>query len=73
MIRKHCRLIFRKNKSYRRHKIDGEEVKLDEAFAGLHTKVYENILAGNGITVDETLQTIEFLHTLRERKDKRFI
>lgn len=51
--------------SYRIFNIDGQDISLDDGFASLHTKAYEEILAGNGPGLTDTRQTIQLLHDMR--------
>lgn len=51
--------------TYRSIKIGGEEIEFSDGFKDLHTKSYENILAGNGFTLLETLPSIEIVHKIR--------
>jgi len=45
--------------------VDGEEVDFSDGFDDLHTRVYEEILAGRGHGIDEARPSIELAHTLR--------
>ncbi|NQU41040.1 MAG: Gfo/Idh/MocA family oxidoreductase [Lentisphaerae bacterium] len=47
--------------------IDGEEVEFSTGFADLHTRVYEDILAGNGFGISDALPAIELVHTIRQK------
>lgn len=40
-------------------------VRLDEGFENLHTLSYQNIIAGNGVGVDDAAPSIELCHRLR--------
>ncbi len=53
------------NRTYRSLVIDGEEVEFSDGFAELHTKSYEEILAGNGFVLSETRNVIQLLHDFR--------
>ena len=44
---------------------DGEEVDLSKGFADLHTRVYEEIIAGRGHGLDDTRAAIELVHKIR--------
>ena len=48
--------------------VDGEEVKFSEGFTDLHTKVYEEILAGNGFGIDDARPSIKLVHEIRNSK-----
>ena len=52
--------------TYRSIKVDGEEVEFSGGFTGLHTKVYEDILAGNGFGIDDAMPSIQLCHDIRE-------
>jgi len=45
--------------------VDGEEVEFSEGFTDLHTKVYEEILAGRGFGIDEARTSVEIAHWIR--------
>ena len=45
--------------------IDNEAIEFNDGFTDLHTTSYENILAGNGYRVAETIKTIQLLHDIR--------
>ena len=52
-------------RTYRSLAIDGEEFEFSEGFTELHTKSYEQILAGNGFPLAETRKPIELVHHIR--------
>ena len=54
-----------KKRSHRSLMIDDEAIEFNDGFTDLHTTSYENILAGNGYRVAETIQTIQLLHDIR--------
>lgn len=45
--------------------IDGEEVEFTEGFTDLHTRVYEEVLAGRGFGIDDARPSIELVHRIR--------
>ena len=45
--------------------IDGQEIDLSTGFTDLHTKSYEEILAGRGFGISEARKAIELVHTIR--------
>ncbi|MEP0775915.1 MAG: Gfo/Idh/MocA family oxidoreductase [Acidobacteriota bacterium] len=45
--------------------VDGEEVEFSEGFADLHTRVYEETLAGRGWGIAEARPSIELVHAIR--------
>ena len=57
---------LRKNqRTFRAIYVDGEEFEFSEGFTELHTKSYENILAGQGFTVSEARNCIQIVHDIR--------
>jgi UDP-N-acetyl-2-amino-2-deoxyglucuronate dehydrogenase len=44
---------------------DGEPLEFSDGFADLHTRVYEETLAGRGFGVDEARSSIELCHRIR--------
>lgn len=51
--------------TYRTLKIDGEEFEFSQGFTELHTRSYEQILAGNGFRISEALPCIQIVHDIR--------
>jgi UDP-N-acetyl-2-amino-2-deoxyglucuronate dehydrogenase len=45
--------------------VDGAEVEFSDGFAGLHTRVYQEVLAGRGFGIDEARQSIELSSRIR--------
>ena len=43
-------------------------MEFSEGFADLHTRVYEDILAGNGYGVEDTRKAIEIVHSIRNQE-----
>ena len=55
-----------KNKStHRSITIDGSELEFTEGFTDLHTKIYENILKGNGFGIETARPSIEAAYNIR--------
>src|SRR5665213_86628 len=52
-------------RTYRALEIDGESFEFSDGFTELHTKSYEQILAGNGFPLTETRKSIELVHAIR--------
>ena len=52
-------------RTYRSLKLDGEEFEFSEGFTDLHTKSYENILAGKGFGIDQVRSPIETVYNIR--------
>mgnify|MGYP001445878802 FL=1 len=59
--------IIKQNKqhTFRSLSIQGEEINFSDGFTGLHKKVYENILSGNGTTLQDSRTAIEIVHQIR--------
>ena len=45
--------------------VDGESVDFSDGFAALHTQVYESILAGRGLGIEEARASVELTHRLK--------
>lgn len=54
-----------KSTTHRSITIDGRELEFTEGFTDLHTRVYEEILAGRGFGIDDARPSIELVHHLR--------
>ncbi len=54
-----------KKTTYRSITIDGEEIEFTEGFTDLHTRVYEEILAGRGFGINDARPSISLVHRLR--------
>jgi UDP-N-acetyl-2-amino-2-deoxyglucuronate dehydrogenase len=61
-------IVEKKKTTFRSINIDGEEVEFTEGFTNLHTKVYEDTLAGNGFGIEDARNSIELVHKLRNEK-----
>ncbi|GAA4728054.1 Gfo/Idh/MocA family protein [Flavisolibacter ginsenosidimutans] len=57
----------KKQRTYRSIKLKGEEIEFSEGFADLHTKSYQQILDGDGFTVEEALPSINLAHRIRQQ------
>ncbi len=51
--------------TYRSIVVDGQEVEFSENFTDLHTKVYEEVLAGRGFGIDTVRPSIQLAHDIR--------
>lgn len=51
--------------TFRSITIDGQEVEFSEGFTDLHTRVYEETLAGRGFTISDARPSIELTHKIR--------
>ena len=52
-------------RTYRSITIEGEELEFSGGFTDLHTKVYQDIIAGKGYGLDDARQAIEIVHDIR--------
>jgi len=57
-------------RTYRTLTIDGSEFEFSEGFTELHTKSYEEIIAGNGFPISETKAAIQLVHDIRNYNKK---
>ena len=53
-------------RTFRSLTIDGEQFEFSDGFTELHTRSYEEILAGNGFSLAEAKRSIELVHQIRE-------
>ena len=51
--------------TFRSLTIDGDEIEFSEGFTDLHTRVYEETLAGRGFTIADARPSIELVHRIR--------
>ncbi len=51
--------------TYRSITIDGQEVEFTEGFTDLHTRVYQETLAGRGFGIEDARPSIELVHRIR--------
>jgi len=54
--------------TFRSITIDGEEIEFSGGFTDLHTKVYEEIINGNGFTIEDARPSIQLAHDIRISK-----
>jgi UDP-N-acetyl-2-amino-2-deoxyglucuronate dehydrogenase len=54
-----------KKSTYRSITIDGQEVEFTEGFTDLHTRVYEETLAGRGFGIDAARPSVDLVHRIR--------
>ncbi len=52
--------------TFRSITVDGEEIEFSEGFTDLHTRVYEQMLAGDGFGIDDARPSIELTSAIRE-------
>jgi UDP-N-acetyl-2-amino-2-deoxyglucuronate dehydrogenase len=55
-------------RTYRSFTVDGREIEFSDGFKDLHTKSYEEILAGNGFGLDDTAQAVQMTYDIRNAK-----
>jgi UDP-N-acetyl-2-amino-2-deoxyglucuronate dehydrogenase len=51
--------------TFRSITVDGEEVEFTDGFTDLHTRVYEEVLAGRGFGIDDARPSIDLVHRIR--------
>lgn len=54
-------------RTFRSLKIENKEVEFSDGFTGLHTRCYEEILAGRGFGIEDARPSIETVYNLRLR------
>lgn len=54
-----------KYSTYRSITVDGEEIEFSGGFTDLHTRIYEEILAGRGFGIPDARPSIELTHRIR--------
>lgn len=59
-----------KPRTFRSILIDGIETEFSSGFTDLHTRVYEDILAGGGFGIEDSRPSIELVHAIRNGKVK---
>jgi UDP-N-acetyl-2-amino-2-deoxyglucuronate dehydrogenase len=52
--------------TYRSITVDGSEIEFSEGFTDLHTRVYEDAIAGRGFGIDDSRPSIELSHRIRQ-------
>jgi len=55
-------------RTYRSITVDGEEIEFSGGFADLHTRSYEEILAGRGFGIEENRIAIDTVSAIRDAK-----
>jgi UDP-N-acetyl-2-amino-2-deoxyglucuronate dehydrogenase len=51
--------------AYRTVRIDGKEVEMSDTFSDLHTRVYEAILSGQGLGIEDARPAIDLVYAVR--------
>lgn len=59
-----------KKTTFRSITVDGTEIEFSDGFTDLHTKVYEQTLAGKGYGIAEARPSIQLVHDLRKAEVK---
>jgi UDP-N-acetyl-2-amino-2-deoxyglucuronate dehydrogenase len=54
-----------KRTTYRSLVVDGEQLEFSDGFTDLHTRVYEDVLAGRGFGIDDARSSIELTYRIR--------
>jgi len=52
--------------TFRSITVDGREIEFSEGFTDLHTRVYQEVLAGHGFGIDQSRPSIELTHRIRQ-------
>ena len=52
-------------RTFRSITMDDEEIEVSHGFTDLHTRTYEEILAGNGFALEESKKSIEVVYSIR--------
>jgi UDP-N-acetyl-2-amino-2-deoxyglucuronate dehydrogenase len=51
--------------AFRSITVDGQEIEFSEGFTDLHTRIYEDVLAGRGLRAVDARPSIELVHSIR--------
>jgi UDP-N-acetyl-2-amino-2-deoxyglucuronate dehydrogenase len=52
--------------TFRSITVDGAEIEFSEGFTDLHTRVYQEVLAGRGFGIEDSRPSIELTHRIRQ-------
>jgi UDP-N-acetyl-2-amino-2-deoxyglucuronate dehydrogenase len=55
-------------RTYRSITVEGQEIEFSGGFTDLHTKTYQNILAGKGFGLNDARKSIQITHDIRAMK-----
>jgi UDP-N-acetyl-2-amino-2-deoxyglucuronate dehydrogenase len=55
-------------RTYRSLTMNGESIEFSDGFTDLHTRVYEDILKGNGFRIEETRASNQIVYDIRKQK-----
>jgi UDP-N-acetyl-2-amino-2-deoxyglucuronate dehydrogenase len=58
-------IIRKGQRTYRSITVDGNEIEFSGGFTDLHTRIYENILNGEGFSMEDARTSIEIVHEIR--------
>jgi len=62
--------ISKQKTTYRSILLNGEEIEFSDGFADLHTRSYEEILAGRGFGLDDVRPSVEIVSNFRSRAEE---
>lgn len=57
--------VLKGSRFFRMLKIDDDEIEFEKGFTDLHTLSYQEILKGNGFSLDDALPSIDLVHKIR--------
>ena len=57
--------VQQQKRTFRSITVDGQEVEFSEGFTDLHTRSYEEALAGKGYSISDVLPVIRLVHAIR--------
>jgi UDP-N-acetyl-2-amino-2-deoxyglucuronate dehydrogenase len=60
--------VQQQKRTFRSITVDGQEVEFSEGFSDLHTRSYEEALAGRGFGIETILPAIRIAHAIRNEK-----
>jgi UDP-N-acetyl-2-amino-2-deoxyglucuronate dehydrogenase len=60
-------------RTYRSITVDGEEIEFSGGFTDLHTRTYEEVLAGNGFGLEENRVAIQTVSDIRNMEPKGLV
>jgi UDP-N-acetyl-2-amino-2-deoxyglucuronate dehydrogenase len=55
-----------KKTTFRSITVDGQEIEFSEGFTDLHSRVYQEVVAGRGFGIDDSRPSIELTHRIRQ-------
>jgi UDP-N-acetyl-2-amino-2-deoxyglucuronate dehydrogenase len=60
--------VAKEKSTYRSILLDGDDIEFSDGFADLHTRSYEEIIAGRGFGLDDVRPSVEIVSNFRTRK-----